>query len=218
MIKIVVVEDQKIILSSLGGLLDKHDNIQLVGEASNVEELLALLEKNQKVDLIISDVIMPKMDGITMLGVLKEKGIKIPVILLSILEDEKHSSAAFLAGAMGYLSKNIDVEELIFAIHTVTKGKRYFSTELCISILERYHSQLVKMPVKNANRIAFSEREISVLKLIAEGWTNQEMADELFLSRRTVEGIRQGILERTGAKNTAALIKFAILNGYLAID
>jgi DNA-binding NarL/FixJ family response regulator len=215
MIKIVIVEDQKIILSSLGALLDKDNNIQIVGEAANGEELLALVEKNPKIDLILSDIAMPKMDGISMIIELKKRDIQIPVLLLSILEDEKYSSEAFLAGAMGYLSKNIEIDELLFAIHSALKGNRYFSSELCIRLLERYHKQLVNFPNDSNKRIAFSERELSILKLIAAGQTNQQMADKLFLSRRTVEGIRQGILERTGVKNTASLINFAILNGYI---
>ena len=120
------------------------------------------------------------------------------------------------AGAKGYVSKNVDVEELIFAINTVKKGNRYFSAELGINILERYHKQLVGYKEESTQKIIFSEREQSVLELIAEGQTNQQIADQLFLSRRTVEGIRQSILDRTGAKNSAALIKFAISNGYIA--
>ena len=216
MIRIILVENHKLMLSSLGALLDKYDHIQVVAEVVGAKELFKLLGTQQKADLIISDIMMPEITGIEMVAELKKNNIQMPVILLSMLEDEKHSSLAFLAGAKGYVSKNVDVEELIFAINTVKKGNRSFSAELGINILERYHKQLVGYKEESTQKIIFSEREQSVLELIAEGQTNQQIADQLFLSRRTVEGIRQSILDRTGAKNSAALIKFAISNGYIA--
>jgi DNA-binding NarL/FixJ family response regulator len=214
MIKIIIVEDQKLMLSSLSALLDKNDNISVVAEVTGAPHLLSLLDNKIKVDIIITDILMPEMDGIELIVEMTKRNLNIPVILLSMLEDDKHSSAAFLAGASAYLSKNVDVDELLFAIHMVMKGKRYFSAELGVKLLERYHKQLINMD-RSVQNISLSEREHNVLELIAEGRTNQEMADQLFLSRRTIEGIRQSILDRTGAKNTAALIKHAILNGYI---
>lgn len=215
MIRIVLVENQKLMLSSLSALLNKFDNIEVVAEVIDAAALFLLLEGKSKVDLIISDVLMPEMDGIAMIAELKKRGYPIPVILLSMMEDEKYSSAAFLAGANAYLSKSVEVEELMFAINTVLKGKRYFAAELGISILERYHKQLIGFNEEVSKKVTFSQRELSVLELIADGRTNQQMADQLFLSRRTVEGIRQSILDRTGAKNTAALIRYAIYNGHI---
>jgi len=216
MIKIILIEDHKVMLSSLAALLDKNDRMEIVAEVTGAAGLFALLATQPKADLIISDLLMPEMDGIAMLTELKSKNIRIPVIMLSMVEDERYSSAAFLAGADGYLSKNVDIDELMFAIHTVIKGNRYFAAELGIRILERYHTQLTRDSLPTNKKITFSDREQSVLELIAEGRTNQQMADQLFLSRRTVEGIRQTILDRTGVKNTAALIKYAILNGHIA--
>ncbi|TKC05408.1 response regulator transcription factor [Pedobacter polaris] len=218
MIKIILVEDHRLMLSSLTALLEKHEHIEVIAEVRNATELFALLESKPKVDLIISDILMPEMDGIKMIATLRGNGNEVPVILLSMLEDEKHSSAAFLAGANAYLSKNVEIDEVLFAINTVVNGKRYFSSELAISILERFHKQLSDKNVPNAAKISFSDRDFSVLELIADGRTNQEIADHLFLSRRTVEGIRQSILDRTGVKNSAALIKYAILNGYIGFN
>jgi DNA-binding NarL/FixJ family response regulator len=215
MIKIIIVEDQKITLSSLSVLLSHFDHFQVVAELASVEAVFEFLDKKNKADLILSDILMPGMDGIAMISELKSQKINLPVILLSMLEDEKYSSSAFIAGAKGYVSKNIDVDELVFAINMVMKGNRYFESELCIRVLEQYHNQLVNFRSMSSKKISLSPRELSVLELIAEGKTNQQMADQLFLSRRTVEGISQGILERTGSKNTAALIKFALLNGYI---
>ncbi len=215
MIKIIIVEYHKLMLSSLSALLDKSEYIHVVAEVKGAIDLLSLLETKLQADLIISDILMVGMDGIEMVAEMRKRKIATPIILLSMLEDEKYSSAAFLAGANGYLSKNVDVEELLFAINMVIKGKRYFSAELGINLLERYHKQLAGSFDKSTKDISFSARELNVLELIAEGKTNQQMADQLFLSRRTIEGIRQSILDRTGSKNTATLIKFALLRGYI---
>ena len=217
MIKIVIVENQQIMLSSLAALLGKYEHIKVIAEVTRASELLALLNQKLAVDLIITDIMMPDTDGITMIAQLRANRIDVPVIVLSMLEDEKHSSAAFKAGANAYLSKNIDVEEVLFAIDTVIKGNRYFASELAIQVLERYHKQAIGLNEAAQDKITFSDREISVIDLMAEGLTNQQIADQLFLSKRTVEGIRQSILEKTGVKNSAALIKFAILNGYIGL-
>ena len=217
MIKIVIVENQQIMLSSLAALLGKYEHIKVIAEVTRASELLALLNQKLAVDLIITDIMMPDTDGITMIAQLRANRIDVPVIVLSMLEDEKHSSAAFKAGANAYLSKNIDVEEVLFAIDTVIKGNRYFASELAIQVLERYHKQAIGLNEAGQEKITFSDREISVIDLMAEGLTNQQIADQLFLSKRTVEGIRQSILEKTGVKNSAALIKFAILNGYIGL-
>lgn len=216
MIRIVIVENQQIMLSSLSALLGKYDHMKVIAEITRATELFSLLDNKPKVDLIITDIMMPDMDGITMIAQLRDKNIATPVIILSMLEDEKHIAAAFKAGANGYLSKNIDVDEVLFAINNVMKGNRYFASELAIQVLERYHKQ-IGLDEDDQVKIPFSEREVSVMDLMAEGLTNQQIADILFLSKRTVEGIRQSILEKTGAKNSAALIKYAILHGYIGL-
>ncbi|RZL39102.1 MAG: response regulator transcription factor [Pedobacter sp.] len=216
MIKIVIVENQQIMLSSLSALLGKYDHMKVIAEVTCATELFSLLANKPKVDLIITDIMMPDTDGITMIAQMREKNIDIPVIVLSMLEDEKHSASAFKAGANAYLSKNIDVDEVLFAINTVMKGNRYFASELAIQVLERYHKQ-IGLNEDDQVKIVFSDREVSVMDLMAEGLTNQQIADLLFLSKRTVEGIRQSILEKTGAKNSAALIKYAILHGYIGL-
>lgn len=215
MIKIVLVENQKIMLSSLAALLERYENIKTVDAVSSAKELLALLDTKHAIDLIITDIAMPETDGIQMIKDLRANGVTIPIIILSMLEDEKHSFAAFKAGANGYLSKNVDIDEVLFAINKVMKGERYFASELAINVLERYFKYAIGDSENDSLKISFNERERQVLKLIAEGLTNQEIADVMFLSRRTVEGIRQAILDKTGAKNSAVLIKYAILNGYI---
>lgn len=215
MLKIILVEDHQVMLAAMIALMKTDKQINVVAQAASGAELLELLKRGVSCDLILSDITMPLMDGISMLDSLKKQGFGIPVLLLSMHEQESYSSRAFIAGAAGYLSKNVNLDELLFAIKHVASGKRYFSSELCIQILEKYHHQLVNATGNLSNRLDLSERELSVLKLIADGSTNQQIADQIFLSRRTVEGIRQSLINRTGVKNTAMLIRFAISNGYI---
>ena len=214
MIKIVLVENQKIMLSSLTALLERYEHVESVTAVSSAKDLLELLKAKQPIDLIITDIAMPETDGIQMIRDLRTDGIEIPIIILSMLEDEKHSFAAFKAGANGYLSKNVDIDEVLFAINKVMRGERYFASELAITVLERYF-RYANNSANDEVKISFNERELQVLKLIAEGLTNQEIAEKMFLSRRTVEGHRQNLLRKTNALNTATLIKFAVSNGLI---
>src|SRR5690606_4644350 len=117
-------------------------------------------------------------------------------------------------GASGYLLKNISSDELIFAIKHVSSGNQYLCSELSIKLLERVTKSSALTPIIDSN-IEFSSREVEVLNLIAEGLTNLEMSEKLFLSKRTIEGHRQSLIEKTGSRNTAALIRFAVLNGFV---
>ncbi|MCX2574580.1 response regulator transcription factor [Pedobacter sandarakinus] len=216
MIKIILVEDLQIVRRSLYVLLKQHPDLDVIAAVAGAKELLTLLENGVSADIVISDVSMPEMDGIEMIAAIKKIKESMHVVMLSILEDEKFAAKAFVAGARGYLSKDVDEAELLFALRQVMAGKRYLSAELSIGVLERFNHQLTNMPEKGMPRLALSDREQLVLGLIASGMTNQEIAEQVFLSRRTVEGIRQALIDRTGAKNSAALIRFAVLNGYVS--
>ncbi|MGM9474991.1 response regulator [Pedobacter sp. GSP4] len=216
MINIILADDHHIIRTSLKALIEKHEGIKVVGEVSDGFAVLELLEKGIKADIILSDIVMPNLDGIGLTKTIREKGYSAKVVVLSILDDEKYASNAFISGASAYLSKDIEEDELLFCLQHVMKGKRYLSSNLCISILERFNSQLNMLSQNMNSGINFSEREINVLKLIAEGLTNQEIADKLYLSRRTVESQREALISKTGTKNSASLVRFAMRNGYVA--
>lgn len=216
MINIILADDHHIIRASLKALIEKHEGINVVAEVSDGLAVLELLEKGIKADIILSDIVMPRLDGIALAHTIKEQGYVTRVVVLSILDDEKYASNAFTSGAFAYLSKDIEEDELLFCLKHVMKGKRYLSSNLCISILERFNTQLNILSQKMNTEINFSEREINVLKLIADGLTNQEIADKLYLSRRTVESQREALISKTGAKNSASLIRFAMRNGYVA--
>ncbi|KLT66081.1 response regulator transcription factor [Pedobacter sp. BMA] len=215
MINIILADDHNIIRTSLKALIEKHEGIKVVAEVSDGSAVLELLEKGLKADIILSDILMPQLDGISLTSQIKARGYETKVVVLSILDDEKYASNAFVSGAFAYLSKDIEEDELLFCLQHVMKGKRYLSSNLCISILERFNTQLNMLAQKSSNKINFTEREINVLTLISEGLTNQEIADKLYLSRRTVESQREALISKTGTKNSASLVRFAMINGYV---
>ncbi|MBO9672925.1 MAG: response regulator transcription factor [Sphingobacteriaceae bacterium] len=216
MINIILADDHNIIRTSLKVLIEKHEEIKVVAEVSDGLGVLELLEKGIKADIVLSDIVMPNLDGIGLISKIKAGGYDTKVVILSILDDEKYASNAFISGAFAYLSKDIEEDELLFCLKHVMKGKRYISSNLCIAILERFNTELNMLSQKTSTEINFSEREINVLKLIADGFTNQEIADKLYLSRRTVESQREALINKTGTKNSASLVRFAMRNGYVS--
>ncbi|WP_316827357.1 response regulator transcription factor [Pedobacter miscanthi] len=216
MINIILADDHNIIRTSLKVLIEKHEGIKVVAEVSDGLGVLELLEKGIKADIVLSDIVMPNLDGIGLISKIKAGNYDTKVVVLSILDDEKYASNAFISGAFAYLSKDIEEDELLFCLQHVMKGKRYLSSNLCIAILERFNTELNMLSQKTSTEINFSEREINVLKLIADGLTNQEIADKLYLSRRTVESQREALINKTGTKNSASLVRFAMRNGYVS--
>lgn len=216
MIKIILAEDHNIVRNGIKNLLEQDGNFQIVGEANNGKEVLDLLEKGAQPNVVLADMNMPQMDGIELIGELKKQVPRVKSVLLTMLDHEKYVIKAFKAGAMGYLLKNIGAAELIFSLKHVCKENRYLCSELAMRFLDRM-ALVPDLPVHKESDLSidFSKREIEVLSLIAEGFTNQEIADQLFTSKRTVEGHRQSLIDKTGMRNTAALVKFALVNGII---
>lgn len=214
--KIILAEDHKIVRNGIKMLLESQGEITVVAEANNGIEVLNYFKDGGQADVVITDINMPEMDGITLITELKTISPDTRIIMLSMLDNEKYIAQAFIEGARGYLLKNISEEELNFALRYVSGGGRY----LCAELAEKLLDKLISNPLQHANatgqNIDFSLREMEVLHLIAEGYTNTEMADKLFLSKRTIEGHRQALIDKTGAKNTAALIRFAVVNGFIS--
>jgi two-component system response regulator NreC len=214
MINILLAEDHNIVRNGIKMLLESDQDIKVEGEAVNGAEVMKLLASHE-VDIIIADINMPEMDGIQLLKEVRVRYPKIKVIMLSMHDHEKYVMEAFKNGANGYLLKNIGAEELIFAVKFVNQGGKYLCAELTMSLMEilvQSKQYLMAMP---DNEIDFSLRELEILQLIAEGLTNLEMSEKLFLSKRTIEGHRQSLLDKTGAKNSAALIRYGVLHGLI---
>jgi len=193
LIRIILAEDHNIVRNGIKSILEVESDIQVVFEAGNGTEVLNWLEAGNQADLILSDMNMPELNG---LSLLKQLHQKIAIIMLTMLDHENYLIEAVNAGARGYLLKNVVKTELLFAIHYVANGGKYMCSELSFKLLTR----LSELPDPDERpqlpNLDISEREIEILTLIAEGFTNNEIADKIFTSRRTVEGHRQNLIEK----------------------
>lgn len=215
MLQILLAEDHNIVRNGLKILLESTEEFKIVGEATNGLEALELLKSNQKVDLLLMDINMPLLDGLSLLKETKENYPGIYTVMLTMINDETYIYQAFISGADGYILKNVSSEELIFALKQVSSGRKYLCSELVANLLNQWMFSISNTQIEKEKILDLTSREIEILSLIAQGQTNQEMAETLFLSKRTVEGHRQSLLEKTSSKNTASLIRFAVLNGII---
>lgn len=209
-IKVLLAEDHTIVRNGIVALLEKEEDIKIIAEAKNGKEVLSLLESGVAPDVILTDINMPDMNGIELISTLKNSYPHIKTLILTMLDDENHVNQSLTAGAHGYLLKNVNIDEIIFAIKQITKGYKYICTGISLNLLAQANSNQYSQKIKLD--VDISKREIEILNLIAQGFTNSEIADKLFTSKRTIEGNRQNLLDKTGTKNTAALINFVVRN------
>lgn len=212
-IKIVVVDDHEFFRKGLVLVLAKMKFAEVVGEATNGQELLDMLD-SQPVDLVLMDINMPNMNGVeaTQKALAKYPGLKI--IALSSHEDEDSLETMIEAGVKGFLIKNIDKEVLSRALQAVAQDKPFFSEEFMPYFAKKYMN-VKTQPSPQDNQL--TRRELEVLQLIASGCTNQEIADKLFISLRTVTNHRASLYQKTNVNNTAALLALAIKNKWVTI-
>jgi len=173
----------------------------VLGHATSAESCLQFVVL-ERVDVILMDISMPGMDGIQLCREIKRKYPPVMVLALSTYNQDSYVRQMIDNGASGYILKNTDKEELLEAIHTVFKGKTYLSFEV---------SQLIKS-APNSGLPVLTRREKEVLSMVADGCTTFEIAQKLFISEATVNSHRRNLLDKIQAKNTAALIKFALDN------
>lgn len=208
--RIILVDDHTLFRNGLHGLLDRCEGFRVVAEAGSGEEFLELLHRTEA-DVVFMDFSMPGIDGAqtTERALLMQPDLKI--VTLSMFGDESYYSRMVEAGAKGFLLKDSDIGEVIEAVETVAGGGSYFSAQLLASIAHRMRTRAA------AADESLSQREREILVAVCRGLSNQQIADELFISKRTVDKHRANILEKTGCKNTASLVVYAIRNGIVEI-
>ena len=205
--RIILVDDHALFRSGLRGLLDRRDEYTVVGEAGDGAEFLAMLP-TVDADVVFMDISMPVMNGAeaTERALQMRPGLRI--ITLSMFGDENYYARMVDAGVCGFLLKDSDICEVTAAIEAVMNGENYFSPALQSSLggLESLGDE----PAGGDLPDGLSLRETEILLGVCRGLSNQEIADELFISKRTVDKHRANILEKTGCKNTASLVVYAI--------
>ncbi|GAC1310710.1 MAG: response regulator transcription factor [Mucilaginibacter sp.] len=215
MINVILAEDHHIVRGGVKSLLEKEHDLAVTGEATNGAEVLALLEEGTRADLVLADMNMPTMGGVELTAHIKDKFPSVKVIILSALDHEKYVVKAFQAGASSYVLKSVSTDELIFAIRHTHQHTQYICSDLAVRLLQRLMSIPDPLPSETAHDIDFTSRDVEILNLISQGFTNQEIADRMFTSKRTIENHRQMLIDKTNSRNTVALIRFAILNGVI---
>ena len=209
-IKVAIADDHEIFRYGLRAMLQKQQDILLVAEAANGKELIEQVKAHEP-DIVISDVKMPLMDGAAATRHLSENYPHIGIIALTMFDEEDLIIDMLEAGARGYLLKNADKHEIVDAIKSVYQQQPYY----CRHTSNRLAQMVAKSkfnPYKQKQRPDFNEREIDIIGDICNGFTSKQIAEKIFLSVRTVEGLRLKIMEKMEVKNTAGIIIYAIKN------
>jgi DNA-binding NarL/FixJ family response regulator len=210
-IRIIIADDHQLFRNGLKILLNAFPEFIVTAEASNGEEFLQII-RNCSADIALMDINMPEMDGIEA----TRRGVKIcpsiNIIALSMYGEEEYYYKMVDAGAKGFLLKDSDISEVKEAILTVLKGGSYFSQELLHNVIQK-----IKHRESESKAANLSKREKEILFKICEGLSNQEIAETLFISKRTVDKHRANLLGKTNSKNTASLILFALRNKLIEI-
>ena len=211
-VKIMIVDDHQIIIDGLKALLDDVEGIRVVTTASNGREAFDML-KIFSVDVILMDIDMPVMDGLQATKAIKEKKSSPFIIILSMHLQKGMVEDLIKMGVDGYLLKNSDKEQLTNAIFQVASGKKYFGPDVTLTLLGDDKSAKSKSP---DIAIGLTDRELEIMKLIADGYTNKEIGDKLFISHRTVDTHRTNMMKKLNVNNVAGLINFAIRKGLIS--
>lgn len=211
-IKVAIADDHKIFRKGVILSLRPYTNIKFIFEAENGEELIQSLHTEpEKPDVILMDLRMPMKDGIETTKVVSKQFPDIFIIVLTMYEDERFVSHMMENGANGYLLKSADPSEIRKAIMEVVQKGYYLNNFVNRVLLKKSHSRQKTIPSLN-NEIVLSDRERDVLRFICMEFTAQEIATKMEISPRTVEAIKDRLMERFGSKNTAGLVFFAVKN------
>lgn len=211
-IKVTLIDDHMIVMDGISSLLLEDPLIQVIAKTLNSVELFNSIEKDEP-HLVMLDIFLPKPIGIEILKNIKKKYPQIKVIILSGNSDEDLITTAFREGAAGYLSKNVEKDELIEAVHAVFEGEQYISKSLEKSLSRNFINKARFGDKYSIHKLTgLTPRELDIIRLISEGLGYKEIAAELSISTRTVEAHKNNILDKLELKNTIELVKFAIKN------
>lgn len=214
-IKVMLVDDHTLLLEGIAAMLNKVEYIDIVAKASSGEEAINLANEH-KPGLILMDIMMQGMNGIEATRWIKEQNPAIKIVLLSSEVNENYITLAVKAGVEGYLPKDVNKPTMIEAINKVSEGEKFFAQPVTNIILDTFYKR--ESSEKRATPSdGLTKREHEVLQKVALGRSNQEVADDLFISIKTVETHKTNILSKLGLKNTAELVKYAIKNNVIEL-
>ncbi|MDO5969387.1 response regulator transcription factor [Flavivirga aquimarina] len=208
---LIIADDHKMFLDGLLSIFESEEAYNILLTAKNGTQVVKYIDinSNEQIDLVITDITMPEMDGITLTKTLKEKNSNLKILAVSMHTNPDMIDTLIESDVDGYVPKNAEKKELLKAIETILKGDKYFSREITDIYMENKFSK------KKEENIKLTQREIDVITLIAKEFTTQEIADSLFLSKHTIESYRKNLIAKLGVRNLAGLTKYAIKMKYL---
>jgi DNA-binding NarL/FixJ family response regulator len=204
MIRVFIVDDHPVVIEGIHSLLQHEKDIEWAGQAMNAQSCLGFFVGNTA-HVVLMDINLPDISGVELCAVMKEKYPGVMILGLSTFNQGLYIKKMMENGASGYILKNASRDELLTAIHAVHEGSIFFSGEVGQALQEYQRSSKTELPL-------LSRREKEILELIAEGFTNPQIAEKLFLSQFTIDSHRKNLLAKLNVKNTATLIKFAVEN------
>lgn len=211
--RILIADDHTILRAGIRALLDMEPGFEVVGEVDNGKDAV-LYAGRLKPDIILSDLSMPKTNGTEAIQRIKDRFPEIKILVLTVHKTEEYVHAALKAGASGYLLKDDTSDELISAINNILAGKIHLSSSICGNVVLGYLSEPNSVKITSSiDLLTIRERE--VLKLIAEGHRNKDIAEYLSISVKTVEKHRSNMMKKLGLHSTSAITSYAIKNGLI---
>ncbi len=216
-IKVLITDDHKLFRSGIMAMLSNTEDIQVIASVASGEEAVNEVRR-ERPDVVLMDILMGGMSGIEATRWIKETDATVKVVVVTMEISKEYVSAAIKSGVDGYLPKDVNEETLLDAIRTVNRGERFFNEAIMKLVFEDFYlHEKLKNPAKRLPN-ELTKREYEVLGLVADGKTNREIGDTLFISVKTVETHKSHILDKLGLKNTSDLIKYAIRNRIISVD
>lgn len=213
-IRLLLADDHAVVRSGLRLLLSEQPDFEVVGEASDGEEAI---DKTRELtpDIVLLDITMPGMGGVEALERIKKENFQVKVVVLTMHDDESYMERIMTAGGSGYVLKKAADTELLFAIRAVQQGGVYLHPAMTRALVSQLQRKTVAQEKRSHLESKLSERKREVLKLIAQGYTNKEIADMIFLSVKTVETHKAHIMDKLELRSRAELVRYALDNGLL---
>ncbi len=216
-IRILIVDDHAILRQALRLMLETEPELEVIGDAANGREAVAMTEKEMP-DVVLMDMVMPGLNGLEATRQIRKRCPKTRVLILTGYMEDEQILSALRAGAAGYVVKRSDTEELLLGIRAVHRGNSYFSSAISDGDAINQYLWQAKQEDGKVGYDLLTSREREVLQLIAEGHSNQRIAQELFISVKTVEAHKAHIMSKLHARNRTDLIRYALRKGLVGLD
>lgn len=205
--KVIIVDDHQLFRNGLKFIINNLPDLEVTADLSNGSEFLEVLDYMVP-DIVLMDISMPVMNGVEASAKALEKHPDLNILILSMFSDAEYYNTMIDIGVKGFILKDVDNKELRDAILKIINGGTYFSQELLLNLIRQNPKE---------EQVQLSKREIEILELICRGYSNQQIADKLFISQRTVERHRSNLMQKTETKNSISLVVYAIKNHLVQI-